>query len=223
MELAVITYIFGENKEILREPLVLDKNVEYICVTDQKNLSSKNWKIVFDKIKEANCTRDKMVYVKYNPFKYTNAEKICVIDGTIEICNHIDELFNKIDEYDILLKRHPKRTNLIDELNCWIEKRGMSKTAIDKFSIMSKKSNIDLKNDFLIETCIIVYKNTDKIKKFCNTEIAYMKFLGDNNLFLSNQCVLSFLIQQTDMKIGYVKQDSYFNRYGHNTNYKWID
>ena len=32
---AVLTFIFGSDKEILREPIVVDDGVRYVCVTDQ--------------------------------------------------------------------------------------------------------------------------------------------------------------------------------------------
>ena len=54
---AVITYIFGKNTEILREPLIIDGNTEYICVTDQKNLRSKHYHIIQDAIPQARMIR----------------------------------------------------------------------------------------------------------------------------------------------------------------------
>ena len=221
MKYAVITYIFGKNKELLREPLVIDKDIEYICVTDQKDLKSKHWKIVLDEMKNVQCIRDKMVYVKYNPFKYTDADKICVIDGALEITKSLKKLFNQINDKDILIKLHTKRNNLYDELKTWISVRNMPHIALNKFQIMANKCSIDLKNKFLIESCVIVYSNSKKIIDLCDEVISYMNFLGENdNLFLSNQCVLTFLIQQLQLKIGYINQKDFFNRYAHNSKQK---
>ena len=219
MKYAVITYIFGENKELLREPLVIDKDIEYICITDQENLKSKTWKILVDNIPEANCIRDKMVYVKYNPFKYTDAEIICVIDGSLEISKSLVSLFDQVKEKDILIKIHPERYNLYDELKAWIRLRNMSEFALNKFNVIANKCSIDLQKKFLIESCVIVYTRKKEILELCNEELLYMKFLGDNgNLFLSNQCILTFLIQQKNLRIGFIKGKDFFKRYRHNSN-----
>lgn len=219
MKYAVITYIFGKNKEILREPLFIDEDVEYICVTDQKDLKSKNWKIIYDEIPEAKCVRDKMVYVKYNPFKYTNAEKICIIDGTLEIKNSLIPLFNQCKECDLLVKNHSERNNLFDELNEWIKTRNMPKTAINMFETMAKRGSYNLKTKILYESCVLVYSNIKEVKDLCLTVIDYMKFLGKETLFLSNQCVLTFLLNTEfkNLKKDYINQKVLFTRYNHGT------
>ena len=73
MKRAVITYIFGRGKELLREPFVVDKDVEYICGTDQSYLKSKVWRIVYELAIMTQNLRDKVALVKFNPFKYTTA------------------------------------------------------------------------------------------------------------------------------------------------------
>ena len=218
MKYAVVTYIFGKNREILRKPIVRD-DIEYICVTDQNDLKSVDWKIVYDEIPQSKCTRDKMVYVKYNPFKYTDADLICVIDGTLEITKSLIPLFQEVENKDILIKLHPERDNLYSELKEWINTRGMEKESILKFKIMGDKLGIDLNRKFLIESCVIVYTRSSKVKRLCEEEIAYMQFLGNNgNLFLSNQCVFTFLIQKKDLAIGFINQKLFFKRYSHNSN-----
>lgn len=220
MKYAVITFIFGKNKEILREPLFIDNDVEYICITDQKDLKSKNWKIIYDEILEAKCVRDKMVYVKYNPFKYTTAKNICVIDGTLEIKNSLLTLFEQSKNVDLLVKNHPERTNLFDELNIWIKTRNMPRTALRMFEVMAKHDSFNLKTKVLYESCVLVYSNTESIKDLCSTVIEYMKFLGKETLFLSNQCVLTFLLntQYKNLKKDYITQKAFFTRYNHGTN-----
>lgn len=220
MKRAVITYIFGRNKELLREPLITDDDVEYICVTDQKNLKSTTWKIVYDDIQHAGCVRDKMVYVKYNPFKYTTANEICVIDGSLQIKTSLHQLFAQLNDNDILIKAHPERTNLFDELHEWVAKRNMSAEYITKFEHMSKYYNISLTTKFLLESCVLVFKNTNAVRELCESVIALMKFLGKKPcLFLSNQCCLTYLLQtlHKNIKYDWLKQTLFFVRYKHNT------
>lgn len=218
MKYAVITYIFGKNKEILREPLFIDDNIEYICVTDQKDLKSKEWKIILDEMSEVKCVRDKMVYVKYNPFKYTDADRICVIDGTLEITKSLIPLFEQVKDNDMLVKFHPERDNLFVELDKWIKTRGMPSNALQKFQVIAKHENLNLNRTFLLESCVIVYTRNEEVNELCKEELAYMKFLGNNgNLFLSNQCVLTILLQKTKLKFGFLNQKDFFKRYKHNS------
>lgn len=217
MKYAIITYIFGKNKELLRKPLVKD-NIEYICVTDQKDLKSNDWKIIYDEMSEVKCIRDKMVYVKYNPFKYTDADIICVIDGTLEINKSLIPLFEQVKDNDLLVKLHPERDNLYSELCTWIKTRGMPNDSLQKFQVIAKHDNLNLNKKFLLESCVIVYTKNDEVKELCKEELSYMKFLGDKgNLFLSNQCILTILLQKAKLKFGFLNQKDFFKRYRHNS------
>jgi len=123
MKQAVVTYIFGKNKEILREPLVITPDTEYICVTDNDLLRSRNWHIVYNEHLSSLCSRDKMANVKYNPFMYTDAALICVIDGSLQITHDLSSFFNILSCADLMLKVHPYRPRLDDELNKWSRTR----------------------------------------------------------------------------------------------------
>lgn len=226
MQYAVITYIFGKNKELLREPCVIDKNVEYICVTDQTSLKSKTWRIIVDKdLDFITNTRDKMPCVKYNPFKYTNADKICVIDGSVQITKSLLPLFNQLtDKYDMLAKAHATRDNLQAELPCW-KSRGLSDLAIAKFESMSRSLKISLKDIFLYESNVIVFKRTDLCADLCRTVLKLMKMLGENNkLVMTNQCVLSFVLAtlHNNVKIKLLEFNKFFTLFHHNTTRKCI-
>jgi hypothetical protein len=43
---AVITFMFN-NYDLLREPLVVDDNFDYYCLTDDKQLTSNIWKCIY--------------------------------------------------------------------------------------------------------------------------------------------------------------------------------
>lgn len=218
MKKAVITFIFGKGKELLREPKIIDEDVEYICVTDQKDLKSKNWKIVIDLMSEVKVVRDKMVYVKYNPFKYTNAEQICVIDGALEIKTSLKDFFNELDNNEIALKNHPKRKWLDIELNEWCKVRNLDRNYINKFDYIAKQNNLSLNKINVYETCVIGYNNNTACRNLCENVISYMKFLGQNgNLLMTNQCVVSLLMKINPLKCSIINQLKYFNRYRHNT------
>lgn len=219
MKYAVITYIFG-NYEKLREIRVKDPNTEYICVTDQ-NLHSRTWKIIHDTVPLADTNRDKVVYVKFNPFKYTNAQYICVIDGSIEIKHSLKHLFEQLKTTDLLVKKHPRHSTLIEELKAWVNVRKMPQVCVDKFISAAKTLNYDLNTNFLIEGCIICYNANENAKYLCKVLIEFMKLLGtDGNLIMTNQCPLSLLLKTlcNDVKYSFLNQNTYFIRYKHNSN-----
>ena len=223
MKNCVITYIFGTNKEKLREPKVIDKDTEYLCITDNPNLQSNNWKIVFDPMKEISSLRDKVAYIKFNPFKYTDADNILVMDGTLEIKNSLLPLFEEIKDYDIGLKLHTYHLTLKDELPHWIS-RGLPREHILKFYQMANVDKIDLSKVTEYEGCLILYKNNNYCKNFGEEILTYMKFLGDGkNMIITNQCPLSYLVYKNHIsdKIFKINQFDYFNRYIHNTNNIW--
>ena len=43
---AVVTFLFNRY-DLLREPLIIDENADYYCLTDDKELKSKNWKCIY--------------------------------------------------------------------------------------------------------------------------------------------------------------------------------
>jgi hypothetical protein len=76
---SVLTYSFGTNTDLLRDPLVVDDEIEYVCVTDNKDLSSKVWNIVYRDFPEVKSNRDKVVLVKFDPFSFvTTVNKVSV-------------------------------------------------------------------------------------------------------------------------------------------------
>lgn len=220
MKNAVVTYIFGENRELLREPLVVDKDTEYICVTDQTKLKSNVWKLVYDPMPEIRSLRDKVANIKFNPFKYTTAKNIFVIDGSMEIKESLISLFDELKDYDIGLKLHTFHKTLKEELPYWVP-RGLSKDTIKKFYKMAKIDNIDLANVVEYEGSLLLYKNTNFCKNFGQNILKFMKFLGEkDNMIVTNQCPMSYWVHKNfkDTKILFIDQFKYMNRYIHNTN-----
>lgn len=219
---AVITYIFGKNKEKLHDPMVIDENVEYICVTDQENLKSSKWKIIYDPMKDVVSLRDKVVNVKFNPFKYTSVDNVCVMDSTFKIKNSLNDFFNLLETHDAVFKKHSYRKNLKDELPFW-RYRGLDYKTIAKFNAMAKHDNINLSNVTQLEGCLFLLKRSELSEDICSTLIKYMKFLGTNeNMIVTNQCPLSYIVyknfkEKTGM-FNYDLQKKFFIRYKHNSN-----
>lgn len=220
MKYCLFTYIFGKNKELFREPKFIDKDIEYICVTDQYDLKSNVWKIIYEPLENVKSLRDKTALTKFNPFKYTTAEKIIIQDMSLECITSLSDLYNMLDENFICLKKHPQRNNLAEELPQW-KVRGLLDSQIQAFYKIAQKDNIQLTSVPLYECCVMCIHNDEITKMIFDSLLELMSLLGVNgNMIVTQQCPFAYLLATyyNDLKIGYINQNKYFTRYIHNTN-----
>lgn len=122
MKVCILTYNFGDY-EVLREVKNPDSDFEYICVTDNENLKSNTWKIIYIK-DQINDPWYKTLLVRYQPFNYTDAEIVVTIDGSMQINGSIKQLINDYinGQYFMATLVHPLYTNvktdIKEELRC---------------------------------------------------------------------------------------------------------
>lgn len=215
---AVLTFIFGADKEILREPLVVDDGIRYVCVTDQP-LKSDVWEIRREYFPFVKSDRDKVAIVKMQPFKFVDAEQVVTIDGSLQIKAHLGPLFDEAARHPIGLKRHPLRANLEQELPFWVG-RGMPKETIHEFERMAEKDGLSLSRIPLFEGCVIAWRNTAFSHALGRSVLKLMERLGDGqNKLITNQCALSYVLKQMcPQALTYcIDQHKFFKRFFHNT------
>lgn len=219
----VITYCYNDNLT-LREPLVIDDKIDYFCFTDNPELKSKTWKIVYNPLFKIKSVRDKIANIKFNIFNFfanDNMPNVLLIDNTLEIKTSLLPLLKELSKHEICLKTHVQCDNLFEELYRWHTYRNLDLNIIDKFKILAMIDNIDLKEVKLYEGNILFFKNTDLSKNICADVLNYMKLLSnDDNLIITNQCVLSYIIHKNYNKynIKNIDQFTYFNRYFQKSN-----
>ena len=216
---SVLTYSFGENTDPLRDPLVIDEDTEYICVTDNRELKSNVWNFVYQDFPNIKSNRDKVVLVKFNPFRFINTESVCVIDSTLEIKKSLKGLFELLNESDLIFKKHPMRNSLGEELPIWFS-RGLTNESFYKFLGLAFFDRIDLYSVFEFEGCLFLLNKTLDAVSLMAKVIAYSKYLGsDGNFIPTNQCPLSYVIDKFYRdKVAVIDvdiQQNYFNRYNH--------
>ena len=199
---SILTYIFN-NYERLKEIKDPQEDVEYICITDDANLKSDTWKVVYDKNLEGLSTFDKCYKVRFSLFDYVSTD-ICIrIDSSIEICKSLDNLINKFNNsgYKLALMPHP-RHNLVDEYNAWISTRGYSKErAISILNILGNITKYDFTYKGQAELTICIERKCKEVEDLDRMTYALLKYLGEENK-----------IERVDQTIYSVILNRYFNK-----------
>ena len=125
---SVLTFIFGEY-ELLREPLSVSDDCEYVAVTDNHNLTSDVWTIKY--LPESYNAADgftKSFYVRYHPFDFVSTDLCIIMDGSVLIKKSLDKLANDFNESnaEIGLMVHWAQINARNEYEYWLTQRGYS-------------------------------------------------------------------------------------------------
>ena len=95
---SILSYNFN-NYEILREPLEISGDAEYIYVTDNKKLKSNKWNIVYlnEDFNDYSAI-SKTMYVRYHPFEFCNTDTVIILDGSMHIIKSLDKLYKDFTE-----------------------------------------------------------------------------------------------------------------------------
>ena len=122
---SIVTFVFGDY-ELLREPLEISPDCDYIVVTDNHKLSSNIWRIKYlpDCMNAADSI-SKSMYVRYHPFEFASTNTCVVIDGSILLkksLNYVISEFNKSNA-DCALMLHWLHNNARKEYYEWVEQR----------------------------------------------------------------------------------------------------
>jgi hypothetical protein len=151
MNTAVITYLMGENDELL-EPHYINETWDLVCFTNRKDIKSDTWNVVFVEDKENKMNNKRFAnFFKFNPFQslYSAFElnyDICItIDANVRIVNDLDKIvsFYCPTLFDMTLATHPIRNCVLAESN----------------AIVGEKKRYPTNNG-LYQTTIMIWKNT---------------------------------------------------------------
>ncbi|MCD7724853.1 MAG: DUF616 domain-containing protein [Clostridiales bacterium] len=113
--MVIYTGIFGDY-DTLKEPLVKEDNVTYVCFTDQRKLQSNVWEIRYiDRYEE--MPQRKVRYYKCNPHKFFEQYDISVwVDANMQIKKPIRDFVVKyMGSTGILLMPHTERDCIYEE------------------------------------------------------------------------------------------------------------
>ena len=199
MKYCVVSLIFN-NYEPIREPLEVDPDADYFMFTDNPNLTSTGWKIIYveelDK-QELNGIQ-KMLIFKYSFYKYipnsSDYDYFMMIDGSIVLLKSLEPIINYIENgnYDLSIALHPMRNSLDDEYQAWIQCRGLNKLYLNKFVELTKDYDDSIKG--LTETTIKIFKNTNIIINFIDDMYDILSKVDFNDK--NDQCYFTYILSK---------------------------
>lgn len=174
----ILTFIFnGYDK--LREPLIVDQNAEYICITDKK-IISKNWKIIIDpKLVNKNPIYSSY-YIRYHPFEYVNTDTVIIVDSSIQIKDSLYPIYEEFtktnSDYAPILTNYPNDEYKIEY---WKKKRNYDNTEDEEKLRKFISYMCQEKYKGAIGEAFIIAKNIPVVRRFQKHVWRYCLALGN--------------------------------------------
>lgn len=122
---AIYTAVYG-NYDCIQEPKYVSENFDYICFTDNVNVTSNVWKCIYISGKCGNDNNRNAKYFKILPHKFLENYSWSIwVDANIEIFLNLQTLFNPLDNENLALILHPERVCTYKEAEkCIISGKG---------------------------------------------------------------------------------------------------
>jgi len=192
---SVLTYIF-DNYEIVQEVVEKDPEAEYILITDDPNLKSSTWNVVYNEELAKLPTFTKCYYVRFHPFEYVNTDVVVRIDGDIEIRKSLSKLVSDFNSgsYDRCLMLHPARNTFDSELNLWIRARGYDPAVRDRALNFMRRSGYNIRYKGMFQGCFEIVRKNELNRDINNLTYGLMQYTGGDSIDRLDQHILSFVI-----------------------------
>ena len=208
------------NYEIMREPMEIDQECEYIYVTDNPDLQkqTKVWKIVVEKDLEGLPAFDKCYKVRFNLFKYCSTNTCIYLDGSIQIRKSLYNLFDAFEKSgsDIGLNVHPDAETMIEEYQRWVLHRGYDKDNANRILSVMNLLGYDLNYKGLFQLTCRICRNTEINSEIDKMTYHFLQLLGnDGKIERLDQTAYSFIVNKyfQHIKIFPFSQQIFQSRY----------
>ena len=181
---SVLCFIVN-NYEKVREIQNPDSEVEYILVTDNKNIKSDTWKVIYDEKLVYMQPYEKCAVIKYDLFRYCSSDICVYIDGSIQIKDSLDQLVIDFDQSnsDIALLSHPTIFNIVNELQLWIKLRGYSHIQANKYMNFLNKHGYNFEYKSHFQSGLSIRRNSKITHDFQMLVLSHLYYISDDNNF----------------------------------------
>ena len=195
---SILTYIINDYEQV-REVEQIDSEAEYILVTDNPQLKSVTWNVIYDQDLEGLSVFDKCYSIRFNCFKYCSTD-ICVrIDASIGLKLSLNPLIDIFEEgnYDACLMPHPHRDNFRDEYAAWVKQRGYDKAQAERCLAYMKERGYDFRYRGLFQCGFTIFRRSEVTDQIDRKTFAMLKELGQNGVIERNdQVPFSFVLNK---------------------------
>ena len=204
MKYSILTCVFG-NYELLREPVKVDPECEYICVTDRTDLDDYQgaWKIVhLNQILQTMPFTNQWTYVRFHPFDFVTNDICLYIDGSIQVMygdmqNVLIKPFAEGDfVYGIMPPVNTVECNIEDDIACWEITRNISSMISNKVRKYLKDNNYNVNG--MLQSGFLLFKNCQDCHIINNTAWELCHLWGYNGCTVdrNNQIDLSYTVNK---------------------------
>ena len=115
----IYSCLFGTREKLLNQNVLLkDEQNKYLLFTDQNNLKSDFWEIVYVE-KEALPDRRASRLPKISPYRWLPEiyDKSIYLDNSVLITSNLTNYWDLLDDCDFIMFPHPSRKNVIQEVD----------------------------------------------------------------------------------------------------------
>lgn len=192
----VLCYIINKY-EIVHEVVEKDPECEYLLVTDDPELTSSTWNVIYDKSLDGLSTFDKCYAVRFNLFKYATTDVCIYIDANVQVKRPLKVLIDKMDAggYDMCMMPHPLNYQFMPEYRNWIAWRGYPVEKAQKFFNLLAATRYDPEFKSLFQGCFKIVRRGKLNSDFEQLTMAFLQYLGtENEIERLDQTVYSFVL-----------------------------
>ncbi len=222
---SVLMYNFN-NYEIMREPLEVDPDAEYIYVTDDPNLKSDNWTIVIDEKLKDLSPFDKCYYVRFHPFEYLSTDICVYLDGSTLINKSLNPIYQMFVDgnYDAAYVLNVWQQYLANDYTTFVKYRDYPiKQANRALNYLHNIGNWDFNYKGYLELYFKIVRNTKQNRDLDTMTYTILRELGEpNKIDRLDQPIYAYVLQKyfPNLKVlpfsRHLVQSQYLTRCFHN-------
>ena len=177
----ILSFIIGKDYELLHEIQNKQDDVEYVLVTDDQELKSSTWKVVYDQnLLKLQPGFERCFDVRYNVFRYCSTDICVTIDGSVGVVGSLDPLVEKFisENYDISLMPHPLWSDFVSEYQMWIKARNYPVENANRFIKFLNDSRYDASYKGLFQLCFSIKRRNATTSAIDQMTWSILKYLS---------------------------------------------
>lgn len=193
----VLTYIFGGYDNV-PEVAERDPEADYVLVTDDPNLKSETWRVIYDPMPDRSVFA-KCYSVRFHPFLYAPTPIVLRVDGSIEVRKSLKAVVDEFErgKYDRCVMIHPYRQTMQAEYNEWITTRSYPASCAGRCMVAMERMGFDLSTRGMIQGCFEVVRNNQANKDLNDMVFGMLCLLAVNGkIERIDQTITSFVLQR---------------------------